>query len=143
MRLSGSLADRGRGESRVPRGKAAFILRRKPGKRPRKGSRAGHFAVTSRFESTANNDARTIEAKLRTLSRDQLLERYHELVDKRFEGALEYTELFELDRIAVRLDADSQAEVSALAALKSDWRRERSELLISIERLLARVKAAD
>lgn len=154
MRLPDRLLDRGRGEIRDRRGlraQAPAILRRKPGKRHRQGSSAGIFAFTrgvnlgvlSGYEPSPNSDVRAIEAKAQALSPDRLLERYHELVDKRLEGAIEYTELFELDRIEVRLDAEGEAEAIALAALNGDWRRERSELLTSIERLLARVKAAD
>src|SRR5258708_5371461 len=122
MRLSGRLQDRGRGESRVLRPKT---LRRKPGKGPRKGSSTGHFNSTRgvnasarpECESNLNSDARAIRARVQALSGDQLLELYHELVDKRFEGVIRYTEVFELELISARLDAEGQLDVVALAAL--------------------------
>jgi len=85
-------------------------------------------------------DARAIQERVQALDADQLLERYHELTDKRLDETIQYTEWFELDLIEARLDAEDREEVERLAALQDNWRRERNEVVASIERLLARFK---
>jgi len=88
------------------------------------------------------HDAQTIVDQVKALEPDRLRNRYHELVDKRLLGALDFAELFELERIDARLDAEDQDEEACLTVVQDDWQRERSELVASIERLLARFKAA-
>src|ERR1039458_8585877 len=86
------------------------------------------------------HDAQAIVDQVRALDSDQLLDRYHELVDKRLQGTLDFTEL--LERIEARLDTEDQDDAARLTILQDDWRRERNELVASIEHLLARFKAA-
>jgi hypothetical protein len=86
-------------------------------------------------------DAQAIVDQVTALESDQLHDRYHELVDKRLQGMLGFTELFELERIDARLDCEDQDEAARLTILQDDWRRERNELVESIEHLLARFKA--
>jgi hypothetical protein len=88
------------------------------------------------------HDAQAIVDQVRALDSDQLLDRYHELVDKRLQGTLDFTELLELERIEARLDTEDQDDAARLTILQDDWRRERNELVASIEHLLARFKAA-
>jgi hypothetical protein len=88
------------------------------------------------------HDAQAIVDQVRALDSDQLLDRYHELVDKRLQGTLDFTELLELERIEARLDTEDENEAARLTILQDDWRRERDELVASIEHLLARFKAA-
>lgn len=87
-------------------------------------------------------DAQAIIDRVKAFGRDQLGDRYHELVDKRLQGTLDFTELLELERIEARLDAEDQDEAARLTILQEDWRRERNQLVASIEHLLARFKAA-
>ena len=54
--------------------------------------------------------AQAIVDRVKALAPDQLDDRYHELVDKRLLGPLDYTELFELERIEARLDAEDDGE---------------------------------
>jgi hypothetical protein len=88
------------------------------------------------------HDAQAIVDQVRALDSDQLLDRYHELVNKRLQGTLDFTELLELERIEARLDTEDQDDAARLTILQDDWRRERNELVASIEHLLARFKAA-
>jgi hypothetical protein len=88
------------------------------------------------------NDAQAIVDLVKALAPDQLGERYHELVDKRLLGTLDFTEFFELERIEARLDTEDRDETARLTVLEEDWRRERNELVASIEHLLARFKAS-
>jgi len=94
------------------------------------------------YPAVIGRDAQAILDQVKALESDQLLGRYHELVDKRLQGALRYTELFELERIEARLDNEDQDEATRLTILQDDWRRERNELVASIEHLLARFKTA-
>ncbi|MGO4882799.1 MAG: hypothetical protein ACLP59_18565 [Bryobacteraceae bacterium] len=89
------------------------------------------------------NDAQAIVDDVKALDTDQLHDRYHELVDKRLQGELDFTELFELERIEARLDAQDQDEAAHLTILREDWSRERADLIASVERLLARFKTAN
>jgi len=73
----------------------------------------------------------------------QLLDRYHELADKRLLGDLTYVELFELERIEARLDAQEGGEIERLKAVRESWQRDRSKLVVEVEKLLARLRAAD
>ena len=88
------------------------------------------------------HDAQAIVDQVRALDSDQLLDRYHELVDKRLQGTLDFTELLKLERIEARLDTEDQDDAARLTILQDDWHRERNELVASIEHLLARFKAA-
>ena len=88
------------------------------------------------------NDAEVIGCKVRSLSADQLLERYHKLVDQRLDGGIGFRESFELDWIEARLNAEDQDELGRLKVLQDDWQRERDALVTSIENLLSRFRAA-
>jgi hypothetical protein len=88
------------------------------------------------------NEAQAIMDRVKALRSDELHDRYHELVDKRLLETLDFTELFELERIDARLDTVDQDEAARLTALEEDWRRERNELVASIEHLLAHFKTA-
>jgi hypothetical protein len=88
------------------------------------------------------SDAKVIEGQVRSLSADELLDRYHELVDQRLEGGIRFRELLELDRIEARLNAENQVEFDHLRVLQDDWLRERDALVKSIESLLTRFRAA-
>ena len=87
-------------------------------------------------------DAETIDSQVQSLSADQLLDRYHELVDQRLDGRIHFRESFELDRIEARLNAENQYELGRLKILQDDWQRERDALVTSIESLLTRFRAA-
>ncbi len=95
-----------------------------------------------KFELKLNKDARAIETRVQALSTDELLVRYHELVDKRLEGQLPYTEYFEIERIEAHLDAEDQSEISRMTALQHNWQVERSQLIASIELLLSRFETS-
>jgi hypothetical protein len=94
------------------------------------------------FRSGPGPEVNSIEGRIQALSADDLLLRYHELVDRRLAGEIRLTELFELDRIESRLNARDEDELGQLADFRKEWRRERSELVTNIEELLARLKGA-
>lgn len=71
------------------------------------------------------------------MDENEVLDRYHELIDKRLVGELGYKEFFELDRIEARLNAEDEGELQDLRVSQEKWRQERRELVSSIERLLA------
>ena len=96
----------------------------------------------SMYTPKIGHEAQTIVDQVKALAPDQLHDRYHELVDRRLLGPLDFIELFELERINARLDAQDQDEDARLTVVQDDWRRERSELVASIEHVLARFKAA-
>jgi len=89
-----------------------------------------------------NDDAKAIEDRVQSFSQDQLLARYHELVNLILEKNLEYTERFELERIEARLDYQDKDELERTAAMREAWEQERGELVDSLERLLAGFRAA-
>jgi len=101
-----------------------------------------NISVHGAYTPGIGHEAQAILDQVKGLESEQLHDRYHELVDKRLQGALRYTELFELERIEARLDTEDQDEAVRFTTLQDDWRRERNELVASIERLLARFKAA-
>lgn len=72
----------------------------------------------------------------------QLLERYHDLVDRRLEGSISVKESFELSRIEARLNVDEQDDVNRAAAFRNNWNRERETLLASVEHMLAPLRAS-
>lgn len=88
-----------------------------------------------------NKEASAIILKAATLSEDQLLARYHELVDQRFERPLDYKERFELERIEARLDAACEADMERVAAARGAWETDRTKLISSLEQLLADLRA--
>ena len=89
-------------------------------------------------ESRLNEDAVAIESRVQEFSDEELLARYHELIDKRLdEGKLSYMELFELERLEARLDLADQGDVDRLLESEGRYERERRELLESIENLVA------
>ena len=89
-----------------------------------------------------SSDVQAIEDRVQVLSADDLLERYHELVDQRFVATLPLAESYELQRIEARLSLQDATEIDRTATLQKEWRRDRDELVRSIEDLLARFKTA-
>jgi hypothetical protein len=92
--------------------------------------------------SCLNQDAWAIEHRVQALCTEELLFRFHELVDRRIQGALTYTEYFELERIEARLDVEDRDELDHLTDRQDSWALERRELVTSIEQLLARFEGA-
>lgn len=89
------------------------------------------------FQEGPSKEADAIIQKVDALSEDQLNERYHQLVDQRFECPLDYTERFELERIEARFDAASENDLNRVAAERRAWEADRAELITSLERVLA------
>ena len=94
------------------------------------------------FRPGPSEDAKTIEVRVQASSEDQLLARYHDLVDLGLERSLKFTERFELERIEARLDYQDKDELERTAAMRKAWEVERGELVASLERLLAGFRAA-
>ena len=90
-----------------------------------------------------SREVSSIERSLQGLSTDELLARYHELIDRRLTGNLELVESFELGRIESRLNAEDEDGLRQLADYKKQWQRERKELVANIEGLLARLKSTE
>jgi hypothetical protein len=113
-------------------------------RRRRLRGRRGHatFEHASRTLEIGD-DAQAIILHVRALDPESLGERYHELVDKRLQGKLDFAELFELERIEARLDIQDRDEPARFTTLSEDWRRERNKLVTSIEHVLARLKATN
>jgi hypothetical protein len=100
------------------------------------------YRLQSREDMVVDNTPRIeIDRRIRLLPSDEIIQRFHCLVDKRLQGTLRFIESFELDCIEARLDAEEQAELSGAVDSQNDWIRERSQLIESIERLLATVSA--
>ena len=94
-------------------------------------------------DSGPSREVSLIESSLQALSTDELLDRYHELIDRRLIGRLQLKESFELDRIESRLNAEDEDGLRQLADYKKQWQRERTELVANIEGLLARLKSTE
>jgi hypothetical protein len=124
------------GRFAFPRRKVKCYLRESP-----KGKRGNGNAQTNQLLTGATGDAWVIDHSVQALSEDELLERYHELVDRRFTRPLHLAESFELERIEARLNLQDEDEIDRTASLHAEWKRERDELVTSIESLLARFKA--
>jgi len=88
-----------------------------------------------------NSTLREIGQRVRCLSSDQLLERFHCLIGKRLNGTIKLMEALELERIDARFDSEERAEMDRVTEFREAWAAERSELLASIERLIAGLKA--
>jgi hypothetical protein len=82
-----------------------------------------------------------IESRIRSLPSDEVIQRFHFLVDKRLHDTLRFIESFELDCIESRLDAEEQAELCSAVDVENDWIRERSQLVESIGKLLSILSA--
>jgi|HubBroStandDraft_1064217.scaffolds.fasta_scaffold23939_3 hypothetical protein len=80
------------------------------------------------------------EAKVRQYSSDRLVERFHELVDRRMLRNLTAPEILELERIEIRLDADENFEEGNVSKRYQDWEQHRDRVLHSIEELIARLR---
>lgn len=136
------------GRSQLRHGKGSFLADSKRGKGRDTRLRAKPFASLPGspygppgMSAGLNGDAQAIQHRVQTLSTDELHERYHELVDKRLAETVHYTELLELDLIEVRLETGDKDELNRVLALQADWRQQRDTLVISIEQLLARLRA--
>ena len=88
------------------------------------------------------SEAQVIDSQVRDMGAAQLLERYHDLVDRRLEGSISVKESFELSRIEARLNVDEQDDVNRAAAFRNNWNRERETLLASVEHMLAPLRAS-
>jgi hypothetical protein len=88
------------------------------------------------------SEAQIIDIQVRDLAPDQLLARYHDLVDRRLDGSISVTESFELGRIEARLNVDEQDDVHRAAAFRSAWNKEREAVLVSVEHLLAELRTS-
>jgi len=84
--------------------------------------------------------AQIINNRVLGLSDEQVLDRYHELVDKRLQDSVNVEESFELGRIEARLNAEEQTDTDRASALRRDWLRERDFVVASIERMLAQIR---
>jgi hypothetical protein len=89
-----------------------------------------------------NNTRRNIEYKVQGFSSEQLVERFHGLVDKRLNESLKLMEAIELDRIEARLNSEDNEEMNHVTEFRDEWVLERGELLASIERIVAGLKSA-
>jgi hypothetical protein len=100
------------------------------------------YRATLGPEIEANSRARRgIERQVSALSNDQLLERFHYLVDRSLHGTIGVMEALELDYVEARLDCRDQAEIGRATNFQRDWENERAELFSSIERLIADLRA--
>jgi hypothetical protein len=89
-----------------------------------------------------NNKAlRDIDDKVRFFSPGQLIERFHCLIGKRLNGTIRLMEALELERIDARFDSEDHAEMDRVTEFQQAWALERSELLSSIERIVANLRA--
>jgi len=84
-------------------------------------------------------DAQVIKNRVQAMNEDQLLARYHDLVDKRLMNQLDYQEIFELDFIDARLDDDD--EFQQIKAVEKIWTDKRTELIGSFKELVSRLEA--
>jgi hypothetical protein len=99
-------------------------------------------AKPSPFGSEPSSEVCEVEQRLETLSPDQLLVRYHDLIDQRITGHIGPIQAFELSRVESRLDAEDEDELRRLAESQKEWQRRHNGLVTSIEELLARLKGA-
>ena len=102
-----------------------------------KSSRTFRTNLAEVVSEARDSDATHIDANVRNMDENEVLDRYHELIDKRLTDELNYRESFELDRIEARLNAEDETELRDLRATQEEWQRERLELVSSIERLLS------
>jgi hypothetical protein len=88
------------------------------------------------------SEAQIIDTQVRDLTPDQLLLRYHDLIDRRLDGSISVKESFELGRIEARLDVDERDDLDRAAAFRREWDKERETVLVSLERMLARIRTS-
>jgi hypothetical protein len=101
---------------------------------------AGSRRHAPRVGLILDHEVGAIENAVQAFSTNELLQRYHELIDRRLAGGLQVMESFELDRIESRLNAEDEDEVSHLAGFQKEWQLERREIVADIEMLLVRLK---
>ena len=94
------------------------------------------------FGRELSSEVCEVEQRLQTLSLDQLIERYHDLIDQRITGHIGPIQEFEISRVESRLDAEDEDELCRLAEFRKEWQHRRNELVTSIEELLTRLKGA-
>jgi hypothetical protein len=137
-RLRAARTDSDRNRRRLYSARAAAAR----GRRRHGNSASRDHRLQSRENIVVDSTPRIeIDRRVRSLPSDEIIQRFHCLVDKRLQSTLRFIESFELDCIEARLDAEEQAELSGGVDSQSDWIRERSQLIESIERLLATVSA--
>jgi antitoxin (DNA-binding transcriptional repressor) of toxin-antitoxin stability system len=90
-------------------------------------------------EPSVGMDVQVIKNRVQAMNEDQLLARYHDLVDKRLMNQLDYQEIFELDFIDARLDDDD--EFQQIKAVEKIWTDKRTELIGSFKELVSRLEA--
>lgn len=95
----------------------------------------------SRNLPAVSSNAVEIDGIIKRLSFDQLLDRYHELVDMRLTATLRFREAFELERVEARLRIAESEELDQIQDFQNAWQRERDAWIASAEHLLARLKA--
>jgi antitoxin (DNA-binding transcriptional repressor) of toxin-antitoxin stability system len=88
-----------------------------------------------------SEDAQVIKGRVLAMDEDQILARYHDLVDKRLMNQLDYKEMFELDLIDARLDDDDDSELQQVETVEKIWRDKRTELIGSFKELVSRLEA--
>jgi antitoxin (DNA-binding transcriptional repressor) of toxin-antitoxin stability system len=88
-----------------------------------------------------SEDAQVIKGRVLAMDEDQILARYHDLVDKRLMNQLDYKEIFELDLIDARLDDDDDSELQQVETVEKIWRDKRTELIGSFKELVSRLEA--
>ncbi len=94
------------------------------------------------FGSEPSPEVCEVEQRLQMLSPDEVLIRYHDLIDQRIAGHLGPMQAFELSRVESRLDAEDEDELCLLAEFQEERQRTHNELVTRIEELLTRLKGA-
>lgn len=116
-----------------------YLLRGRNGHKPS----AGQSRRSTHHPGSHGNSAAllALDHQVRELSSGDLLERFHQLIDCRLCKPLRLMEALELERIEARLDSEEQSDMDRVADYRAAWDKERSDLLASIERLIAALRS--
>jgi hypothetical protein len=94
------------------------------------------------YLAAPDNTVQSIVSVVNGFPPDELLGRYHELVDKRLAGTIDFLEGFELERIEARLDAEDRGGDPRAETLHKEWEQRQEAVLSSIEHLIGRLRAS-
>jgi hypothetical protein len=92
-----------------------------------------HTAIASNIR-----DVLSAASRIASMHDEEAMQTYHSLMDKKLDGSLSQIELFELERIEIRLDARDRDPV--IEARDREMEAERTQILHSIQKMLAKLE---
>lgn len=90
----------------------------------------------------ASSALQSIVSAVNELPPDELLDRFHELLDARLAETIDVLEGFELEMIEARLDAEDRVADASAETRYKQWKQRQAAVLESIEHLIKRLRTS-